>query len=130
VKPHFPYHVAFQIHVGYPKYTIKCVVVDEGVVTCVMSLICWKSLGSLTLSQSLTMLTAFDDRSFYPHSILPSFLVHLGGNTVEVDCKVFDAPLNYNLLLGHNWTYVMTVVISSIFRTLCFPHDGKIMKVN
>jgi hypothetical protein len=30
VKPHLPYHVAFQIHVGYSKYTIKHVVVDEG----------------------------------------------------------------------------------------------------
>ena len=43
VKPCLPYHVAFQIHVGYSKYTIKRVVVDEGTITCVMSLICWSS---------------------------------------------------------------------------------------
>jgi hypothetical protein len=30
VKPRLPYHVAFQIHVEYSKYTIKRVVVDEG----------------------------------------------------------------------------------------------------
>jgi hypothetical protein len=39
-------------------------------------------------------------------------------------------PLDYNLLLGRKWTYVMTVVISSIFCTLCFPHDGKIVMID
>jgi hypothetical protein len=66
VKPRFPYHVAFQIHVDYSKYTIKCIVIDEGVATCVMSLTCWKAIGSPTLSQSSTMLTIFDGRSFLP----------------------------------------------------------------
>ena len=50
VKPCLPYHVEFLIHVGYSKYTNKHVVVDEGTSTCVMSLICWKSLDSPTLS--------------------------------------------------------------------------------
>jgi hypothetical protein len=85
VKPRLPYHATFQIHVAYSKYTIKCAVVDEGATTCVISLICWKNLGSPTLSQSLTMLTAFDGRSFHPHDILPAFLVQLGGNTIELD---------------------------------------------
>ena len=75
VKPLLPYHVAFQIHVGYSKYTIKHAVVDEGIATCMMSLMCWKALRSPTLSQSPTMLTTFDDRSFHPHGILPAFLV-------------------------------------------------------
>jgi hypothetical protein len=34
VKPRLPYHVAFQIHVDYSKYTIKHIVIDEG--TCNM----------------------------------------------------------------------------------------------
>jgi hypothetical protein len=75
VKPHLPYHVAFQIHVYYSKYTIKCIVIDEGVVTCVMSLTCWKSIVSPTLSQYPTMLTAFDGHSFHSHGILPTFPV-------------------------------------------------------
>jgi len=73
VNPFFPYHVAFQIHVGYSKYTIKCTIVDEGTTTCVISLVCWKSLGSSTLSQSLTMLNSFDGRSFRPRDSLPAF---------------------------------------------------------
>jgi hypothetical protein len=52
VNPHFPYHVDFQIHVEYSKYTIKRVVVDEGTAMCVMSLVCWKDISSPTLSKS------------------------------------------------------------------------------
>jgi len=122
--------VAFQIHVGYSKYIIKHVVVDEGAATCVMPLICWKALGSLILSQLLTMLTTFDGRSFYPHSILPAFPVQLGGNIVEVDVGVVDVPLDYYLLLGHNWTCAMNVFVLSVFHTLCFPLDGKIMTID
>jgi hypothetical protein len=50
VKPRFPYHVAFQIHVGYSKYTFKHIVIDEGDATCVISPVCWKALDSPTLS--------------------------------------------------------------------------------
>jgi hypothetical protein len=41
---------------------------------------------------------------------------------VEMEVEVVDAPLDYNLLLGRNWTYAMVVVVSSIFCMLCFPH--------
>jgi hypothetical protein len=97
---------------------------------CVMSLTCWKAIGPLTLSQSMTMLTAFDGRSFRPHKILPVFPVQLGGKTMEVDVEVVDAPLDYNLLLGCNWTYAITAVVSSVFHTLCFPHKGKIVMID
>ena len=108
----------------YSKYTIKHAVVDEGTATYVMSLICWKSLGSLTLSKSSNMLTSFDDHSFHPHDILLAFPVQLGGKTVDVEVEVVDAPLDYNLLLGRNWTYSMIVVMSSIFRTFFFLMKG------
>jgi hypothetical protein len=49
---------------------------------------------------------------------------------VEVDVEVVDAPLDYNLLLGRNWTYAMTAVVSFIFRTLCFPHEGKVVTID
>jgi hypothetical protein len=38
--------------------------------------------------------------------------------------------MDYNLLLGRNWTYVMTAVISFIFITLCFPREGKIVAID
>jgi hypothetical protein len=95
-----------------------------------MSLTYWKSIGPPTLSQSLNMLTTFDGRYFCPHDILPTFLVQLGGKTMEVDVEVVDAPLDYKLLLGCNWTYAMTAVVSSVFHTLCFPHVGKIVTID
>jgi hypothetical protein len=76
------------------------------------------------------MLTAFDGHSFRPHGILPAFPVQLGGNMVEVEVDIVDAPLDYNLLLGHNWTYAMVVVVSSVFFTLCFPHQGDIVTID
>ena len=76
------------------------------------------------------MLTAFDGHSFCPHGILPAFSVQLGGKTIEVEVEVVDVPLNYNLLLGRNWTYAMIVIMSFVFRTLCFPHEGKIMEID
>jgi hypothetical protein len=130
VQLRFPYHVAFQIHVDYSKYTTKGIVIDEGPAMCMISLTCWKAIGSPTLSQSSAMVTSFYGCSFNPHGIIPTFPMHFGGNIVVVDVEVVDAPLDYKLLLGHNWTYVMTSVVSSIFHTLCFPHEGKIMVID
>jgi hypothetical protein len=68
LKPHLPYHLAFQIVVAYTtkNFTrnILHMVVDEGASTCVMYLACWKAIGQPTLSPSPTLLTAFDSRSF------------------------------------------------------------------
>ena len=49
-------------HVECLNMTIKHTVIDEGTAASVISLSCWKGLGSLELSQSATMLTAFDGR--------------------------------------------------------------------
>ena len=73
---------------------------DEGASTCVMSLSCWKGLGSLEIVPSQSMLKAFDGHVFKPHGIVPSFPVMLGGKTVTVEVEVVDAPIDYNLLLG------------------------------
>jgi hypothetical protein len=126
----FPTMWLYKIHVEYSKYTIKHVVVDEGTATCLMSLVCWKSLDSPTLSKSSKMLTTFEGHSFRPHDILPTFSVQLGGKTVEVEVEVVDAPLEYNLLLGCSWTYAMIVIMSFIFCTLCFTHEGKIVTID
>ena len=43
---------------------------------------------------------------------------------------MIDAPLDYNLLLGRNWTYAMSVVASAIFRVVVFAHEGKLVTVD
>jgi hypothetical protein len=45
-KPWLHPHVPIQIHVIYKGVNIRRTVVDEGASTCVMSLSCWKGLGS------------------------------------------------------------------------------------
>ena len=55
-----PYHVSLSIDVIHGGNTIGRAVVDEGASTCVMSLSCWKPLGSLELALSNTLLTTFD----------------------------------------------------------------------
>ena len=41
-----------------------------------------------------------------------------------------DSPLDYNLLLGRSWTYVVQAIPSSIFWVLVFPRNGKIVSVD
>ena len=73
---------------------------DEGASTCVMSLSCWKCLGSPEIVPSQSMLKAFNGHVFKPHGIVPSFPVTLVGKTVNVEVEVVDAPIDYHLLLG------------------------------
>ena len=102
IQPRFPYYVSLLIHVECLNNTIMRTIIDECTITSMVSLSCWKGLGSPTLSQSANMLTAFDGRSFWPHNILPSLEVNLGGKTVAIEVEVVDAPLDYNILLGRN----------------------------
>jgi hypothetical protein len=133
-KPRLPHHVSFHIVVVYTMKSLTQnifhMVVDEGASTCVMSLACWKAIDQPELSPSPMLLTVFDDRYFRPHGIIPSFPVQLEGKTVCVEVEVVDVPLDYNILLGRSWTYAMTTVVSTIFRVLCFPHEGQIITVD
>ena len=121
LQPLFPYYVSLLIHAECLNMIVKRTVIDEDVAASVMSLSCWKGLGSPELSNSTTMLTAFDGRSFRLHGILPSLKVRLGGKTIAIEAEVVDAPLDYNLLLGRNWMYSMQAVASSVFRVVSFP---------
>ena len=104
--------------------------VDEGASTCIMSLSCWKSLGSPELVPSNNLLTTFDGRSFRSHGILPDFEIKLLGKAVSVEVEVIDAPLDYNFLLGRSWTYAMSTIALVIFRVVVFPHKGKMFTVD
>ena len=102
LQPRLPYYVSLLVHVECLNMIVKCTVIDEGATASVMSLSCWKGLGSSKLSKSVTMLTNFDGRSFRPHGILPSLKVRLGGKTIAIEVEMVDAPLDYNILLVHN----------------------------
>lgn len=101
--------------------------IDEGTLKCIMSISCWKALGSPTTNQSPTTLKAFNGRGFRPYGLLNDLLIKLEGKTIEIDIEVVDAQLDYNLLIGQRWTYGMVVVVSSYFRMIIFIHKGIIV---
>ena len=75
----------------------------------------WKALGSPDLVTSPMTLKAFDGRGFQPHGLILALAVELGGKTISIQVEVVNVPLDYNLLLGRNWFYAMTVDASTIF---------------
>ena len=105
-------------------------VLDEGALTSVLSLTCWKALGSPKLVTSPTTLKAFDGRGFQPHGLISALVVKLGGKTFSIQVEVVDAPLYYNLLLGRNWFYAMNAVASTVFRMVQFPHLERIVTID
>lgn len=44
--------------------------------------------------------------------------------------EVIGDPLYYNLLLGCSFMYTMKVIYSSIYCTMSFPHNGKIVTID
>jgi hypothetical protein len=92
-----------------------------------MSVTCWKDIGSPTLTKSHNILKAFNGTGFKPYDVLPSLSITLEGKSVNVKVDLFDAPLDYNLLLGHSWIDSMRVVMSTLFCVLRFPHQGKVV---
>jgi hypothetical protein len=118
--PRLPPQLAFQIQVIVEDKNIRRTVIDEGASTCVVSVTCWKVIGSPALIESDNTLKAFNGMGFKPYDVLPSLFITLEGKSVNVEVEVFDAPLDYNLLLGHRWIDSMRVVVSTLFRVVRF----------
>ena len=99
--------LAFHIATKIARKNIRHTVLDEGSSTSVMSLSCWIAIRSLETNHSPTTLKAFDGHRFQPYGLLPAIHVELWGMSVSIHIEVIDAPLDYNLLLGHNRFYAM-----------------------
>jgi hypothetical protein len=128
--PRLPPQLAFQIQVVVADKNICRTVIDEGASTCVMSIACWKAIGSPSLTESHNTLKAFNGSGFKPYGVLPSLPITLEGKMVNVEVEVFDAPLDYNLLLGRSWIDSMHAVVSTLFCIVHFPHQGKVVTVD
>jgi hypothetical protein len=79
---------------------------------------------------SLHELLAFDRRPSEYLGVLPQLPISLGGNTVLVDVIVVQGPLDFNMLLEHDYVYSMNVVVSTLFRVMHFPHNGSIVTID
>jgi hypothetical protein len=129
-EPRLPTLVAFQIPVKIQNITVHRCIIDEGASTCIMSKTVWKKLGSPELVPSAITLRAYDGRPSSPEGLFQNVPVELGGKTILIDIEVIDAPLDYNILFGRSYMYAMKAVASSVFRTMMFPHNGKIITID
>ena len=73
---------------------------------------------------------AFNRGTSQPLGILSKLIVTLGGKIVHMNMMVVPGPLDFNLLLGHDYTYAMGVLVSSLFCVMCFPHQGRIVTID
>ena len=73
---------------------------------------------------------AFNKGTSQPLWVLPKFPIALGGKTIYIDVMVVQGPLDFNLLLGHNYVYGMGALVSSLFCVVCFPHEGRIVTID
>jgi hypothetical protein len=95
-----------------------------------MSITCWKSIGSLALTKSHNTLKTFNGTCFKPYNVFPSFSIMLEVKSVNVKVEVFEAPLDYNLVLGRSWIDSMCAVVSTLFCVLRFPQEGKVITID
>jgi hypothetical protein len=95
-----------------------------------LSSIAWQALGCPPLAPVTQNLLAFNRRTSQPLGTLPQFPVTLGGKTVFIDVMVVQDPLDFSLLLGRDYVYAMKAIVSTLFRVISFPHDGRVVTVD
>jgi hypothetical protein len=87
-------------------------------------------LGSPELVSSSYEMLAFDRHPSEYFRILPKFPILLGGKNVPVDVIVAQGPLDFNMILGCDYVYVINIVVSMLFWVMNFPHNGIIFTIN
>ena len=125
-----PSHVSFWVTVHAYDKAIPGTILDEGASVSLMPATTWQALGSPQLVPVASNLTAFDGGTSQPLGILPKFPITLGGKTVYIDVSVTQGSLDFSLLLGRDYVYAMGALVSSLFRVVCFPHDGRIVTID
>jgi hypothetical protein len=125
VHDRISHQIAFHIKVRLMEKNILHIVIDEGASTCIMSMSCLKALGSPNLNTYATLLKSFCGHMLYPHGIIITLPIELGGKTLFIVLEVIDAPLEYNFLPGCTWLYDMSLVVLLVFRVVRFLHQGK-----
>jgi hypothetical protein len=130
VEPHLPSSSPFQIRVEVNSTNIYRCIVDEGASASILSSSVWKFLGSPKLVSTSHELLAFDRCPNEYLGVLPQFPISLGGKIVRVDVIVVQGPLDFNMLLGHDYVYAMNVVVSMLFCVMHFPHNGSIVTID
>jgi hypothetical protein len=128
--PRLPSYIPFQITVQVCGRDVTKTLIDEGSSVSILSSIAWKDLGCPPLASVMQNLLAFNRRTSQPLGTLPQFPVTLGGKTVFIDVMVVQDPLDFSLLLGQDYVYSMKDIVSTLFRVISFPRDGRVVTVD
>jgi hypothetical protein len=128
--PHLPSHIPFYITVQVRGWDIPQTMIDEGASISILSSVAWYTLGCPQLALVTQNLLAFNRRTSQSLGILPQFPVTLGGKTIFIDVMVVRDPLDFSLLLGKDYVYAMKPLVSTLFRVISFPHDGRIVTID
>ena len=78
-KTRLSHQLDFKLSIRVTRNNIHHIVLDEAASTSVMSLSCWRVIGSPKINCSPTTLKTFDGHGFQPYGLLPSLQVEMGG---------------------------------------------------
>ena len=123
-------YVPFEITVQTFDVVIPSTIIDEGASVSILPSTTWQAFGSPLLVPVTQNLLAFNRGTSQLLGILPKVPITLGEKSIYIDVMVVQGPLDFNLLLGRDYAYSMGVVVSSLFRVICFPHKGRIMTID
>ena len=105
--PLLSHQLEFEVQIHAKVKFIHYTVIHEGDSTYVMATYYHLSLGFPTLSRWLNSLKSFDIHTFTPKGYLSNFPITHWGEFFYVDIEFVDCLLDYNIILGHSWTYKM-----------------------
>jgi hypothetical protein len=128
--PRLPSHIPFHIKVQVYGRDVPQTLIDEGASISIFSSFAWQALGFPQLVSVTQNLLAFNRRTSQPLGTLPQFPVTLGGKIDFIDVMVVPDPLDFILLLGGDYVYAMKAIMSTLFRLVSFPHDGRVVIVD
>ena len=129
VNPRLPASIPFRIIVQVYRMVMAGTIIDEGSPVSILSSTAWEALGSPLLLPEMRNLIGFHREITRPLGILPNVPITLEGKTIKMGLMVVQGPLDYNLLLGRDYIYRIRAIVSSLFRVMCFPHEGRTIKV-
>jgi hypothetical protein len=72
----------------------------------------------------------YDSHPSSSEGIFQNIPIELGGKTILIYIEFIGAPLDYNILFICSYMYAMKAITSSVFRTMMFPHNGKIVTID
>ena len=104
--------------------------IDEGASISILSSFSWQALGFPNLALVTQNLLSFNRRTSQTLGTLLKFPITLGGKTVFIDVMVVQDPLDFALLLGRDYVYAMKAIVSTLFRVIYFPHDGRVVTID